>query len=240
MLIRISLLVNKPVSWFYKGNKVECNVCEHTFRKFLPYGNQGLDNRLCPNCLSLERHRLLWKYLHEETGLFSERLKVLHLAPEQPFIKRFRALKNLDYTTADLVSPLADVRTDIRNMHQFADNSFDFFMANHVMEHIDEEQKALKEIFRILKPGGTAILQVPMAYNQSVTDEDLNITDPREREKRFGQYDHVRQYGLDYPMRLRKAGFEVTENSLVMQLPAEVVERYRFDKNELIYVCKKT
>ncbi len=239
MLIRLSLAVHKPVSWFYRGDNVKCNVCEHTFRKFLPYGNQGFDNRLCPNCLSLERHRLLWKFLNEETGLFSEKMNVLHLAPEQPFIKRFRTLKNLNYTTADLVSPLADVRTDIRDMHQFPDNAFDLFMANHVMEHIDNEQQALKEIYRILKPGGMAILQIPMNYAAENTDEDLSITDPREREKRFGQYDHVRMYGRDYPQRLRKAGFEVEENQLVMKLPTETVERFRFDKNEVIYVCRK-
>lgn len=239
VLIRLSLLVNKPVSWFYKGNNVECNICEKSFRKFLPYGNQGADNRLCPNCLSLERHRLLWRYLQQETEFFTENIKVLHLAPEQPFIKRFKQLKNLNYTTADLVSPIADVKTDIRNMHQFADNSFDFFMGNHVLEHIDEEEKAVKEILRILKPGGQAVLQVPMDYSLSKTYEDASITDRKEREKHFGQYDHVRLYGQDYPERLRKAGFIVEENNMVKKISEEELERFRFDKNEIIYVCSK-
>ncbi len=239
VLIRISLIANKPVSWFYRGDNVECPVCEHTFRKFLPYGNQGIENRLCPFCLSLERHRLIWKFLKEETEFFTANWKVLHLAPEQPFLTRFKALPNLDYITADLVSPLADVKTDIRDMAVFEDNTFDFFMANHVMEHIDEEQKALKEILRILKPGGTAILQVPTDYTRETTYEDPSITSREAREKHFGQYDHVRLYGRDYPERLRKAGFEVTENDMVKKMCKDEIKRFRYDENEIIYVAKK-
>ena len=115
ILIKLSLLVNKPVSWFYKGNNVECTVCEKKFRKFLPYGNKARENRLCPSCLTLERHRLLWLYLKNKTNFFRDNLKVLHIAPEQPFLKRFRKQKGNNYVTADLYSPIADIKTDIRD-----------------------------------------------------------------------------------------------------------------------------
>ena len=240
LLIKISLLLNKPMQFFYKGNDVECTVCEKQFKKFMPYGygDATKHNRLCPSCLSLERHRLLWLYLKQKTNLFTDEIKLLHMAPEQPFIKRFRKLKNINYTTADLVSPIADVKTDIREM-SFEDNYFDAFICNHVMEHIDEEQKALKEVLRILKPGAWAILQVPIDYSLEKTYEDNSIVEPKEREKHFGQYDHVRQYGLDYPERLRKAGFKVVEEDFVKTFSDEEIERYRFDKNEIIYLCVK-
>jgi len=239
-LIKISMLFNKPISFFYRGNNVQCTVCNKQFKKFMPYGygNANKNNRLCPNCLSLERHRLLWLYFQKKTNLFTEKNDVLHMAPEQPFIKRFKKTENINYTTADLFSPIADVKTDIRKM-DFEDNSFDIFICNHVMEHIDEEQKALKEVFRILKPHGWAILQVPIDYSLEKTYEDNSIIDPKEREKHFGQYDHVRQYGTDYPERLRKAGFKVIEDDFVKSFSDEEIERYRFDKNEIIYLCVK-
>ncbi len=240
LLIKFSSLLNKPMSLFYKGNNVECTICKKNFKKFMPYGygTETKSNRLCPNCLSLERHRLLWLYLQKKTNLFTDEISLLHMAPEQPFIKRFKELKKIKYTTADLLSPIADVKTDIRDM-PFEDNSFDAFICNHVMEHIDEEQKALKEVYRILKPTGWAILQVPIDYLLDVTYEDDSITDPKEREKHFGQYDHVRQYGKDYPQRLRKAGFKVIEDNFVSTFSEQEIERYRFDKNELIYFCVK-
>lgn len=238
MLIRISLILRKPVSWFYKGDAVDCPVCEKSFRKFLPYGNLGIDNRLCPYCLTLERHRLLWLYLKNKTGFFTEKLKVLHIAPEQPFIKHFRKLDNLDYTTADLVSPLADVKTDIRKM-VFSDNEFDVVICNHVLEHIVEEQVALKEVLRVLVPGGWAVLQVPMDYSNEFTYEDNTITNQKEREKIFGQYDHVRLYGNDYPKRLENAGFIVKTDDFVNEFDKHVAERFRFDMNEKIFLCRK-
>ncbi len=240
LLIRLSFLVRKPLALIYKGTNVECPVCEKRFRKFLPYGygKANKDNRLCPNCLSLERHRLLWLYLKNKTGFFSDKMTVLHMAPEQPFLKKFKQLKNLNYTTADLYSPIVDVKTDIRNL-VFEDNKFDFLICNHVLEHIDDEQKAMKEILRVLKPGGKAILQVPIDYLLEKTFEDPNITSPKDREKYYGQYDHVRQYGKDYAERLKKAGFEVKEDNFVNSFSEEEQNKYRFDKNELIYLCKK-
>jgi SAM-dependent methyltransferase len=238
VLIKFSFIFSKIISWFYKGNNVECPVCEGHFRKFLPYGNQGIDNRLCPKCLSLERHRLIWLFLKQKTNFFDAELKVLHIAPEQPFLKKFKALKKLDYTTADLLSPIADVKMDIRQM-PFADNTYDVLMCNHVLEHIDDELKATKEIHRVLKPGGWAILQVPLDSSLEVTYEDLSITNPKQREKLFGQYDHVRLYGLDYAERLEKSGLKVYPDKLVEEIGNELAERYRLDKSEYLYFCKK-
>ncbi len=238
VLIKFSYLFSWLISIFYKGNKVECPVCNGHFRKFLPYGNKGVDNRLCPKCLSLERHRLIWLFLQQKTNFFDSALKVLHIAPEQPFLKRFKALKRLDYTTADLLSPIADVKMDIRQM-PFEDNTFDVLLCNHVLEHIDNEQQATSEIYRVLKTGGWAILQVPMDISLEKTYEDLSITDPKDREKLFGQYDHVRLYGKDYAERLEKSGLKVYPDKLVEEIGQELAERYRLDKSEYVYLCKK-
>ena len=205
---------------------MECPVCGKHFRKFLPYGyGEAMDNRLCPSCLSLERHRLLWLYLKEKTGFFSDELKVLHFAPEQPFLKKFKSLKNLDYTTADLDSPIADLHLDVTNIN-LPDNTYDVVICNHVLEHVDNVDKAFSEIKRILKQGGWAILMVPINPNVD-TFEDPTITDPKERERLFGQYDHVRQFGRDYAEILRKAGFTVDADRLYFELEENRRERMR-------------
>ena len=116
MLIRLSMFFNRFIAFFLKGNNVECPVCGGKFIKFLPYGYvHKRENALCPECLSLERHRLMWLFLKEKK-LLEKQLKVLHIAPEQPFIKRFKKIENWDYTTGDLVSPLADVKFDVQNI----------------------------------------------------------------------------------------------------------------------------
>ena len=197
-----------------------------------------MDNRLCPKCLSLERHRLLWLYLKEKTGFFTDNLKVLHFAPEQPFLKRFRALKNLDYTTADIDSPIADLNLDVTEMN-IPDNQYDVLICNHVLEHVDNVDKAFSEIKRVLKPGGWAILMVPI--NPDVdTFEDPSVTDPEERKRLFGQYDHVRQFGRDYADVLSKAGFKVTADRLYYELPDEKREKMHLARKgeELVYVAK--
>ncbi len=239
-LIRFSYAFSWVVAIFYKGNKYYCPVCEGHFRKFLPYGytDKNSDNRLCPNCLSLERHRLVWLYLKNETDFFTKPMKMLHIAPEQPFYKRFKSIKTLDYVTADLESPLAEYHFDIHEI-PFDDNTFDFVMCNHVLEHVEDEFKATKEIYRVLKPGGFAILQVPVNNKLKETYEDKTITDPKEREKHFGQYDHVRMHGLDYPKRLEKSGFTVDSIDYVHKFSKEDIERMRLPENELLYIARK-
>jgi len=222
-----------------RGNTYTDPIDGKSFSKFLPYGyiNQR-ENVLSPSTLSLERHRLLWLYLKNETDFFSRNLKVLHFAPEQAFYKRFRKLHNLDYTTTDLNSPLADVEADICDL-PFKENEFDFILCNHVLEHIPDDTKAMKELYRILKPGGTAILQIPQDLNRAETFEDDSITDRKERERIFGQYDHVRIYGRDYFEKLRGIGFKVEEIAYTAQLSEEEIDKYRLAKGEVIPVCYK-
>ena len=238
LLIKFSFLFSKLISAFYKGNNYQCPVCENKFRKLLPYGNKGIDNRLCPNCLSLERHRLLWLFLKEKTSFFTKELKLLHIAPEQPFLKRFKKLKNINYITADLVSPIADIKLDIQNM-PFGEEEFDVVFANHVLEHIPNENKAITEVFRVLKKGGWAIMQVPLDVNRQETYEDSSIKTEAEREKHFGQYDHLRLHGLDFSERLKKGGFEVEIIDLVNEIGKKESNFFRLDLSENIYLCKK-
>ena len=213
-------------SLFYLGNKVECPVCDHHYRKFLPYGRgKARQNALCPNCLSLERHRLLYLYLKNRTDLFTAPLKFLHIAPELCFLKLFNSLPNLDYITADLESPWAKVHFDVHEI-PFEDNSFDVVMCNHLLEHVRDDILSMKEIRRVMKPGGWGIMQVPVNESREKTYEDPQIKTPGERRKHFGQNDHVRDFGKDYPERLAKAGFRVKVDDYITTLSSGALERY--------------
>ncbi len=239
VLIRISYLVRPFLKIYLKGSRYTDPIDGSGFRKFLPYGYENQrENVLSPSTLSLERHRLLWLYLKNETEFFNKSLKVLHFAPEQAFYKRFRQLSNLDYLTTDLNSPLADVKADICDL-PFENDSFDFILCNHVLEHIPDDRKAMQELYRILKPGGTAILQIPQDLERAETFQDDSITDPTERAKIFGQYDHVRVYGRDYFDKLRAVGFKVAEVDYTSQLSQTEMDKFRLAQGEIIPVCFK-
>lgn len=239
LLIRLSYVVRPVLKFILKGNKYIDPIDGNGFSRFLPYGyEKQRPNVLSPSTLSLERHRLLWLYLKNETDFFTAPHKVLHFAPEQAFYKRFRAMKNLDYTTTDLNSPLADVKADICNL-PFDDNEFDFILCNHVLEHIPDDTKAMQELYRILKPEGCGILQIPQDLSRSTTFEDDSITNKKERAKIFGQYDHVRIYGRDYFDKLRSIGFVVDEVEYSAQFTEEEIDRYRLAKVEIIPVVRK-
>tara|TARA_R110000744_G_scaffold87863_1_gene171452 strand:- start:1246 stop:2010 length:765 start_codon:yes stop_codon:yes gene_type:complete len=239
ILISLSYVVKPIFKIYYSGNTYEDPIDGHTFRSFLPYGYENpRENVLSPSTLSLERHRLLWLFLKKETNFFTAPLKVLHFAPEQAFYKRFKKLKNLDYTTTDLNSPLADVKADICNL-PFEENSFDVIFCNHVLEHIPDDTKAMSELYRVLKPGGWGIFQIPQDLKREKTFEDNTITDKVERAKIFGQYDHVRIYGRDYFNKLRTIGFTVNEVDFTKQLTPEEINRYRLATGEIIPLVKK-
>lgn len=239
VLIRGSLVFRKFSALLFRGNEVECPVCGKSFSRFLPYGRLLRKNALCPNCLSLERHRLLWLYLKERTDFFIQKHKVLHIAPEQCFYKRFKKLKNLDYTTADLISPIADINFDIQSI-PFNDNTFDVVICNHVLEHVDNDHKAIREIHRILKNNGFAILMVPIDFERSETLEDKSINTPALREKFYWQNDHKRLYGLDYPKRVENAGLKSIENNFTDEINEEKRNKYRLPENELLKAFRKT
>ena len=262
LLIRLSYAVRPILALALKGNTFTDPIDGKSFRMFLPYGyGKQRNNALSPSTLSLERHRLLWLYLKNETDFFQSEpvsdsqvsnsnrvklrdaeinsaLKVLHFAPEQAFYKVFRNQKNIQYTTTDLFSPLADVKADICDL-PFEDNSYDIIFCNHVLEHIPDDTKAMQELFRVLKPGGMAILQIPQDLKREVTFADDSITDQKERAAIFGQYDHVRIYGRDYFDKLRSIGFKVIEEDYTNKIAPELVEKYCLAKGEIIPVCFK-
>jgi len=238
-MIRVSYLVKPVVAFFLRGDTYTDPIDGNSYRKFLPYGYERVrENVLAPGTLSLERHRLFWLYLTNETEFFNKQLRVLHFAPEQAFLKRFKKQKNLQYTTTDLNSPIADVKADICNL-PFENNCFDFIICNHVLEHIPNDTKAMKELYRILAPGGSAILQVPYDRSRKITFTDDTIIDPKERAAIFGQYDHVRVYGMDYFDKLRSVGFTVEAVDYTATLSEAAINRYRLPKGELIPFCTK-
>lgn len=222
---------------FLSGNNFEDPIDGKKYRKLLPYGyGEQRPNALSPSSHSLERHRLLWLYLKNETDFFTKNRKLLHVAPEQCFLDLFKKMKNLEYVTADIESPIADVKLDVQEM-PFDDASFDMVLCNHVLEHVPDDRKAMGEIRRILRKDGLAIMQVPQRFDWEKTLEDPTITDRAERERLFGQYDHLRMYGMDYPERLKEEGFEVEIYDISAKLSEELFQRYALPKGEMLYIC---
>lgn len=238
-LIQLSIWFRPLIKLYFKGDQFTDPIDGSSYRKFLSYGYQNLrQNALCPGTLSLERHRLLWLYLDRKTTFLTDSIRVLHIAPEQVFYKKFKSFSHWDYTTSDLHSPLADVKADICAL-PFEDNSYDFILCNHVLEHIPNDLKAMEELYRVLKPGGTAILQVPLEEDRENTFEDDAITDQRERTRIFGQYDHVRVYGQDYYNRLEEVGFKATAVDFIKEISATEVKRFALPTERIPVVTKK-
>lgn len=239
VLIRLSYAARPLLALWLKGRRYTDPIDGRQFRAFLPYGyEQPRENVLSPATLSLERHRLLWLYLQNETDFFTRPARLLHFAPEQAFYNRFKRLGHLDYVTTDLNSPLAQVKADICNL-PFDSDSFDIVLCNHVLEHIPDHRKALSELYRVMKPGGWGIFQVPQDLKRETTYEDPSVTDPDERRRLFGQYDHVRVYGRDYFDLLRQAGFEAQAVDFTRKFTPELVDRYRLAAGELIPLVRK-
>ena len=238
-LLRISFFVKPILKILMYGNKYTDPIDGKNFRAFLPYGyNKIRNNVLSPSTYSLERHRLLWLYLKNETSFFKAKLKVLHFAPELALMNQFKKLKNLSYDTVDLNSPIADIKADICDL-PFLDNSYDFILCNHVLEHVIDDDKAMRELYRVLKKNGLGIFQVPIDYNRDTTFEDFSVINKKERNKLFGQYDHVRIYGLDFFDRLQKAGFSVERCEYTSKLPKEDIIKFCLPKKDIIPICRK-
>jgi SAM-dependent methyltransferase len=237
LLIRLSYVARPVLAALLKGDKFTDPIDGKSFRMFLPYGyGTQRNNVLSPSTLSLERHRLLWLYLKNETD-FLRHPKSAALCTRTSVYQLFRNQKNLDYTTTDLFSPLADVKADICDL-PFDDNTYDIILCNHVLEHIPDDTKAMQELYSVLKPGGMGIFQIPQDLSRAVTFSDDSITDAKER-RNFGQYDHVRVYGRDYFDKLRSIGFTVIEEDYTAKIAPELVEKYCLAKGEIIPVCFK-
>ena len=239
LLTRISILVQPLIRLYLKGNQYTDPIDGKSFRKFIPYGyNKVRKNALSPSTYSLERHRMLWLYLKNETEIFTRKIKLLHFAPEPAFHRIFKKSSTISYDTIDLNSPLAKIKADICNL-PLENNMYDFILCNHVLEHIDDDIKAMSELYRVLKKGGIGIFQIPIDINRDKTFEDSSIKNPKERNKVFGQYDHVRIYGTDYYDRLRSVGFSVEQVKYSDNLTKDEIKKYCLSSTEIIPVCKK-
>lgn len=229
---------------WYVGRGKECPLCGCRRRKFLPYGYvTQRDNALCPNCLALERHRTLWLWLLRESDIGRGAValpRLLHVAPEVALMRKFSriyAKQPADYVTADLESPLADLHFDIQHI-PLKDESFDVVICNHIMEHVEDDRLAMREILRIMRKGGWGVILSPVDLQRDKTFEDDTITDEAERTRIFGQYDHRRIYGRDYAERLREAGFEVYECDYANLIPAKEKQLYALT-DEPLYIVRK-
>ena len=241
LLIRLSYPFKLVAPILYRGNKVKCPVCGNNFSKFLSYGSDVAHrkNVLCPHDLTLERHRLMWLFLQSKTNFFSsDKLDLLHIAPEQCFLPLFKKQKNLNYLTGDLESPIADIHFDLHDI-PLEENRFDVVFCNHVMEHVKDPIRCMTELYRVMKPNGWAIMQVPQDHQRELTYEDPNITSPEEREKHFWQKDHLRLFGKDYPNWLEKAGFQVEHFPVSDLFNNDEIAQYRLQKSEILYLAKK-
>lgn len=183
-----------------------CPVCGRRASSFLSFGLGGRRNAQCPTCGSLERHRFLWLYIVRRTRLLKSRARVLHTAPEPWLKERLKARPGLRYLSVDRFDPAADLHADLVDL-PLADASFDWVLSSHTLEHVPEQERAIAELARVLKPGGRAIVMVPFDPRRP-TVEGRDVADPAERMRRFGHPYHYRINGNDFPRHLRKAGLD--------------------------------
>ena len=229
--------------WIHFGFARFCPCCKARLRRFTPCGlaeRYALGQRqeaICPVCQSKERHRLVWLYMTEKANLFDgNQKKMLHVAPEPELSELIQKADYINYLSADLTAPNAMVKMDITDI-QYPDSTFDVIYCSHVLEHVYDDRKAMREFYRVLKPGGWAILQVPITAD--TTFEDPTASSPKERERLFGQFDHVRRYGPDYKDRLMGVGFSVTVDGFVRELDDRAVRRFGLMRDEDVYFCRK-
>ena len=233
------------------GFKYKCIFCNGHFRKLLPIGLKndvamnliggGYRHSLCPRCLSIDRERLIYWYIVNKTNILNldKIINLLHVAPERNLQKILKSFSHIEYISGDLnPSTDCDIKLDITDMN-FEDNFFDLIICSHVLEHIIDDRKAMHELFRVLKPKGIAILQVPISNKKEKTFENFTIVSPEDREKYFGQKDHVRIYGKDYKKRLESIGFSVYIYDIKKDLDLKAIKRFGINPEEVIYICKK-
>lgn len=209
-----------------------CPCCQQESREFRPFGVTRRPRAKCPRCGSLERHRLLWMFLASRPQLLEGTRRLLHIAPEPIMAGLFTSVPGIHYISADLMAE-TNVRLDITAL-PFADGSLDAVVCNHVLEHVPDDRTAMREFRRVLSPRGWAILQSPLDPRRAVTFEDFSIQDPAERERVFGQFDHVRIYGRDYFDRLATAGFRVEAVPFADQVGFETAARHALKREEIV------
>lgn len=242
-----------PELVFSLGSRLECPFCNWHFRRFRPAGfeypvlkekhvvgaSYHLDD-VCPRCMSNARERLAYLFLKTRTSFFTDPLRVLHVAPEPNIARVLSAQPNLRYVTADLFEPHVMTRFDVMNL-PFAGSTFDAVICNHVLEHVSNDRVAMAEIYRVLRPEGWALLQVPIALALDRTIEDPTATTEADRINLFGQSDHVRLYNAaDYAERLQETGFRVSVTNYASELAEGAMVKYALVPEEQIFVCTKS
>lgn len=220
----------------YRGSRVECPCCGGRFSRFMP-GLSHRATRVCPRCGAQERHRALWLYMRERTDLFAREISILHWAPEYALQRSLAQLPNAAYVSADIAGDEAMQHMDITDV-PFKDDAFDLVICVHVLEHVGDDRAALREMVRVLRPGGVAMILVPIVLEQP-TLEDPSINTPEDRKRHYWQEDHVRLYGGDFRDRLAEEGFEVTVDPWIRTLDQATLDRFGLFPLEDIYVCAK-
>ncbi len=242
---------------YYYGYSYHCQICDHHFRAMLP-GGFDLDvirqkeiigagrrnNNICPYCQSTDRDRLVYRYLSQETDILTKKMRILHVSPEPALYNNLKNRSNIVYVTGTKYSEGIYYHKYIKSIDllalPFADGEFDIVICNHVLEHIEDDAKAISEIYRVLIDGGLAILQVPISNLLEVTYEDSSVTSKKGREKHFGQFDHLRIYGKDYSNRLENAGFKVQKYSPFSdEYYEKVLMQFALNKKEKLFVAHK-
>lgn len=246
----------KIFGMLHPGNQVYCLYCKKTFGKFMHEGVKSpaflkykvagggyKKNVQCPNCFSVDRSRLLYLFFQLRTDVYKKKTSILHISPNKEIA---RVLKGDTITQVvgsiepEMYQEFNARYLDVQKL-DIPDASQDVVICCHVIEHVDNDDEAMREIYRVLKPGGFAVLQVPLALNLDKTIEDKTLATDKERKLKFGQVDHVRLYGLDYLDKLRAAGFRVDlDNPYKNQwLPGNELLRHRLDPAEDVIVARK-
>jgi len=216
-----------------------CPICNSQISAFLPFGDPLRENALCPNCGSLERHRGSYLFLKEKTNILEENIKMLHFAPENFFREIFSKKENIEYFPVDLNPKVFHLKesTDIQDL-QFPDDTFDFIYCSHILEHVPHDQQAIKELYRVLKPNGAALIMVPLKPSLKETYEDKSMNTPELRQKHYGQSDHLRLYGSDFQGKLENSGFNVS-NDFREKIDEKSVKKYGLKSYRDFFYCNK-
>ena len=219
----------------HRGSTVHCPVCEHGFDRFKDDWNRP--NALCWRCGAQERHRAQWLLFERRPELLANARSLLHFSPEWCLRRRLAARTGLRYVTSDLdLAQDADLRLDVTAL-ELPDGAFDAIICSHVLEHVRDDARAMRELRRISAPGGWALVMVPLALDRTATYEDDSITAPEDRRRAFLQHDHVRLYAPDVAGRLAGAGFSVEVLDLHADLGPEAA-RYGLLPADLIFLCR--